>query len=310
MKNIDWLIFDMNNLMFRTLGVISEKTLKKEADFSEKVLKQNISLEDLAMAKWKNNFASSFFSSLLNVSPREGVLCAFDIRKTSWRYDVYSGYKAKRDDSKFVIPMDRFFEEGGEFISDLMALSQRFQVFRESGIEADDVAGIVTKYWRSSKTFHAISTDQDWYQCYRHGNYCQSKNGKDIVEVLDPVDFLKTKILLGDTSDTIPNVYRGLGAKTLLTHRESGRFFEEMKKPEVQEAFDRNRILIDFENIPKEIVTKVTESFKQMLKSVDGGIDGSKLYSFLLKNELNEIYEYKKDEIIHYFRKLKDGKWN
>jgi 5'-3' exonuclease len=303
MDHIDWMIVDMNNLMFRTLGAISKKAVDKEMKFSLETLKVELDRNDYVFKKWTNSFASAFFSYILSVQPKEGVLCAFDIRKTSWRYQVYDGYKGNRgdDDSRFAMDLDVFFERSEKFLSDLISISNRFKVFRESGIEADDVTGVVTKYWRHNKKFHGISNDQDWLQCYRHGNYVQSKNGKDKFVVVDPITFLQEKIYLGDSSDTIPNIYRGLGAKTLITHRESGLFYENLKKPEVQKALDRNRILIDFENIPKHI---------DMLATSDGGCNGMKLIEFMMTYELNEAYQYKKDELLHYFRRLKENKWN
>ena len=68
-------------------------------------------------------------------------------------------------------------------------------------------------------------------------------------------NILISKILLGDTSDNIPSIFKKCGPKTALKCFQDSIYFEErLKKENALEKYNLNKLLIDFNNIPAYLV--------------------------------------------------------
>lgn len=150
-----------------------------------------------------------------------------------FRRDILPGYKVKDDDGSFR----KIDKENGEKFSSRFMLTSQSNILREilpvfgirvmsaPGFEADD-CGLYTSflYNRDPKNYKVtlVSDDWDWAQGVDHGaSILRPMGGMH----LTPENFLKEvgitkelfiykKALLGDSSDKIPNVAKGLGAKT------------------------------------------------------------------------------------------------
>ena len=74
------------------------------------------------------------------------------------------------------------------------------------------------------------------------------------------------KIITGDKSDNIPSVFPKCGIKTAEKYYNDKELFEKKLEttPNAKELYERNRMIIDFNYIPKEYVNNVNEIIKDI----------------------------------------------
>ena len=71
----------------------------------------------------------------------------------------------------------------------------------------------------------------------------------------NPERDLFCKIVQGDKSDNIPSVFKKCGLKTAQKmYDEPETFRARLEKDGVQDVYERNRTLVDFNRIPQELV--------------------------------------------------------
>jgi 5'-3' exonuclease len=152
----------------------------------------------------------------------------------SWRYDAFSGYKAKREKepenkSEQAMADNRAsMREQKPFIRRAL-LNLGVAQMVALNLEADDLAGIlVRRYQLKGKKILLLSGDKDWIQLIGPGvGWMDPINDvritaaslKDKLGVETPRQWLEVKALMGDSSDEIPGV-GGIGekgAKELIT---------------------------------------------------------------------------------------------
>jgi 5'-3' exonuclease len=80
----------------------------------------------------------------------------------------------------------------------------------------------------------------------------------------DAQNDLEIKIIMGDTSDNIPSVFPKCGPKTAQKCIEDPEFFKKKmdNNPEYYKQYELNKILVNFNNIPENLV----EEFKSQMK--------------------------------------------
>ena len=87
---------------------------------------------------------------------------------------------------------------------------------------------------------------------------------------LEPVDkkmkcseeCLFIKIITGDASDNIKGIFKRCGEKTAIKYYQDRKLFEEqIKKENVEEKYNINRKLIDFEFIPENLKDEFFEKY-------------------------------------------------
>lgn len=143
--------------------------------------------------------------------------------RAQWRYDLYPGYKAKRDETPEKVAMKESYAAQKPYIERILS-SLGVRQMTATGYEADDLAGWLTVSLSAdpSNTVGLISGDQDWMQLVRpnvfwrdmrdDAKYIDHKNFYERTGCKSPFAFLECKILHGDTSDTITGV-GGIGEK-------------------------------------------------------------------------------------------------
>jgi len=172
-------------------------------------------------------------------------------RSDIWRNEHLNSYKGNRAKNNVIKP---FFKMayGGLFqeVSD--------KILYHKKLEADDCIGIATKHYlkNPNNKITIITSDTDYLQLM--GDRVEIYNAK-----LKPVRTVKNstmnadmdlfvKIIMGDKSDNIPPVFpqkRGK-AKAKKYYNEPEFFKEELKIYNVEDAYKRNKLLIDFSEIP------------------------------------------------------------
>jgi 5'-3' exonuclease len=188
-------------------------------------------------------------------------------REQIWRMDLFPQYKANRVQDGFM---------GGPFFK--MAYEE--ELFQKGGakailkhpkLDADDCIALSVKYLLTaypSCHIYIITSDRDYLQLNGHNVDLYNLTFKNIAEkssIGDPKKDLELKIIMGDSSDNIPSVFPKCGPKTAIKCIEDEEFFKKKMadNPDFYKQYELNKILVNFENIPSELVCEFMNSIKK-----------------------------------------------
>lgn len=267
------LLFDGHNMAYRTLF----SAIFMNPEDNEKFF------------FWRHLFMNSFLSTIEKFNP-EKVILAFDT-KGSWRYDHFDGYKNNRRQArdKAVVDFEKFFPVFNEFKEEIKETFSTIYTIEHPRSEADDIIAVLVKEQFSSNQNVIVSTDKDLHQLLIDKNNKQFDPIKNkIVNCINPRRELDIKVITGDKSDTIPAIKPRTGKATAEAILKKGLddFLEENE--EVKNNYMRNRILIDFDFIPKELSNGILKTYNDYeIKD----IDSSKLMKFFSRNRLNKMMD-------------------
>ena len=186
-----------------------------------------------------------------------------------WRHKYYDQYKAQRgsDDAFMGGP---FFKMAYEEI--LIPGSNICQsILKLDHLEADDCIAIISKYIRKTHEeadIYIIANDMDYLQLAEEKVQIINLKFKNLQESKhasgDAARDLFCKVVLGDKSDNISPVFKKCGPKTVVKYYEDRELFEKMLENDAnaRENYERNKKIIDFNEIPKELVDEFMESLK------------------------------------------------
>lgn len=217
----------------------------------------------------------------------------------SWRKKIFPEYKAnrKKDREESIVDWESAFVIFQKIKDELVEYIP-YPAIQIEGAEADDIIATVCKY-ATDKTV-IISRDQDFFQLHN-----------DKVKQYDPVlnDFISSKenlsdmlfdhIVKGDTSDGIPNIFM---KEDFFVNKEAGQRQKSITKgilqslkddgitEELKERFNKNKLLIDLSQIPKDIEDKITEEVISQYKK-----NRSKLTTYFMKYKMPNFMEYISD---------------
>jgi hypothetical protein len=197
----------------------------------------------------------------------------------SWRHKVYPHYKALRkltraEDAIKWKEIDRL----NRLIRDEIAAHNVFKIISVIGAEGDDVVATLAKTFQEPSLI--ISEDKDFHQLHALPYVHQYSRRRDVVYKSEcPEEDLKEKIIRGDRNDSIPNVH-SKDEVFVLKERQvivSAKMFEKYNSnfyigesgiPETFKAnFERNKLLIDFDNIPQDIQESILNEFNKEAES-------------------------------------------
>lgn len=253
-------LVDLNNLMFRTL-------------FSKDV---NIRSPYANLTLWRYLVYDSIYSTLKHIPEAGEIVLAVD-DKTSWRKSYFPRYKESRKDKreKTGINWDSLFATINVYIADIKH-HMPFKVLRIRSAEADDVIGVICMSIPNPCVIS--SNDEDYLQLVSDTVRVWNPSKREYMVCEDPQEFLDMKCLTGQAKDDIFNVLTpgnfgqtpetlnkrkpGLGDKTAQKIIKEG-LNEWLAKNNLEENFKRNKVLIDFRNIPNVIGTRVMDAYDQ-----------------------------------------------
>jgi len=205
------------------------------------------------------------------------VYFVLDSHSGNWRYDVYRQYKANRGKQIHAFDVRRVFDyivntkvtDESTVLDDLGW--KRVEV---KGVEGDDIIATIMRESNASVK-GIISSDHDYLQLGPKVRIFDIQ-GKEVLpdeyngERISHRDAALMKVLIGDTSDNIPNVWKGIGPKKALKNFIIGKDRSVLKEaldndPIAKKRFETNAKLIMFTQIPDY----VTESIRSELERVD-----------------------------------------
>lgn len=195
-----------------------------------------------------------------NYSIIGGKDCA---RKDIWRNSFFNNYKEQRVyDDNFM--GGYFFKLAYEKI-----IPELCNIIEYPQLEADDCIALYTKNIINNnpeKNIIIIANDMDYLQLAKPNiqiinlkfknlqtSKCSSGNSE--------CD-LFCKIIMGDKSDNIPGIFKKCGLKTAIKYYHDKELFEKnLKKENAEENYERNKKIIDFNEIPQDLQNKFVEKY-------------------------------------------------
>jgi 5'-3' exonuclease len=179
-------------------------------------------------------------------------------RENIWRMAHFPKYKGTRPNGA----KDGFM--GGPFFKmvyeeDLFSKGGAKAILKHSQLEADDcialsVKHLIKKYPECQ--IYIITSDQDYLQLKCDNVHLYDLKYKPLKSLTgNPKHDLEIKIIMGDNSDNIQSVFPKCGPKTAQKCIDDPNFFKKKMadNQEYYENYKRNKLIIDFNNIPKEL---------------------------------------------------------
>ena len=218
---------------------------------------------------------------------------------SSWRKEIFPFYKAhrkvERDKQKVEKGMDwsALFETINKIIVEIDTFFP-YKVIRVEHAEGDDVIAVLSRTFKEKSLI--VSSDKDFSQLYKYKWIRQfSPMKQKMLNGIDPIMYLKEHIIRGDKGDGIPNILseddcivsgvrqKSISKKKIINWlvQDPHDFNDEMKR-----GWIRNKILIDFDLIPKPITTAILKQYNEEKKYQQG-----QLMNYFIKNRLKYLME-------------------
>ena len=180
-------------------------------------------------------------------------------RENIWRVKHFSKYKATRVNEGFM---------GGPFFkmvyeTNLFLEGGAKAILKHPELEADDCIALSVKHLVQRYPecqIYIITSDKDYLQLKRDNVHLYNLAFKNIADnkssTGNPLQDLEIKIVMGDTSDNIPSVFPKCGPKTAQKCFEDPEFFKKKmsNNEEYYKQYELNKLLVDFNSIPEELV--------------------------------------------------------
>jgi 5'-3' exonuclease len=186
-------------------------------------------------------------------------------RADIWRNQLFPNYKANRanrlhNDGFMGGPFFKMVYEDNLFIE-----GGAQTILQHPKLEADDCIAISVKYLLntySTCNIYIITSDKDYLQLAEERVQIYNLAFKKLTEQKsstgDPNCDLFCKILTGDTSDNISSVFPKCGPKTAMKYYKNRDLLTKKLQESTifQTAYELNSKIIDFNNIPEELVNE------------------------------------------------------
>ena len=258
---MNFILIDGSYYVFYRYHAIRMWWSKAFSDAPEKVPEESI--------EFMNKFTDTFSNKLFEIEKKNKIISPIRIvakdcpRKNIWRTKIYPEYKATRNkESRVGMFMKKAY-------ADLFVNPFTHAVIHDPALEADDCIAITTKHILDTYPdchIWIITSDTDYLQLANKNITIMDLKGRILTDSKKctgdcKIDLL-CKIIGGDTSDNIPSVFTRCGAKTAYKYATNDVLLQKKlsESKDARDAFTRNSLLIDFNNIPTEIVTSFKET--------------------------------------------------
>lgn len=194
-------------------------------------------------------------------------LCLDSPLKDNWRMQIFSEYKQHRKIIAQKFDVRDTFAYGMSVLLNKIDINKYFgiKVVKVHSAEGDDIIATINTKIDATYKF-IIASDNDFLQLPANvkqfnleGKEVKPEPYKDL-----PVNgrqYLLAKILTGDKSDNIPQVFPRCGyASAMKLVLNPAELKEKLKNdPAAMEQFRLNQKLIDFKNIPEELIESILQ---------------------------------------------------
>lgn len=249
-------IFDFNNLAHRLLFLSDIEITSSEPNYN----------------LWKFLIFDNIYKSLIHVENANEIVLAID-DSHSWRKEYWKRYKEKRKDSKNKdVDWKRFYQVMDSFLIN-MKNHLPFKILKIKWAEADDIIASICMNI-SDRDFHIISNDEDFIQLLSLPNVkIYNPRKKEYTSHDNPKSFIIEKCLTGQPKDGIFNIKTPIDWDDTKGKRKPGFGIKSaekvmandvnkwLKENGYEDRFKLNRILIDFNFIPKTLSTSIMKKY-------------------------------------------------
>jgi 5'-3' exonuclease len=215
--------------------------------------------------------------------------------KDYWRKKAFPYYKAGRKKSRDESGLDwnKIFESLHKFKAELRE-NFPYKVIQVPHVEADDIIAVLCKHFHQEQIMIA-SSDKDYLQLHKYPFVIQyNPITKKYMHCSNSEAFLMEHIIKGDAGDGIPNCLspdntfvNGLRQKTMTQKRIDCIIKDYDSLDEnTKRNFFRNKSLIDFDEIPKDIEAQILDEFDNQEYG-----NRSKLFSYFIEKNLKNLME-------------------
>ena len=191
-------------------------------------------------------------------------------RENIWRNQLFPNYKANRlqNDGFMGGPFFKMVYEDNLFID-----GGAQTILQHPKLEADDCIAISVKYLLNTYptcNIYIITSDKDYLQLAQQRVQIYNLAFKKLTDQKsstgDPNCDLFCKILTGDPSDNISSVFPKCGPKTAMKYYQNKDLFKQklQESEAYQNAYKLNTTIIDFNNIPEELLQDFLQDFLQL----------------------------------------------
>ena len=229
------------------------------------------------------------------------VICADGMN--TWRRNYFPEYKAHRRKNR-----DESSQDWTEIfrilhlVRDEIKENLPYKVLHMEGCEADDIIGSLvlhTQEFGNNEPVMIISSDKDFIQLQKFDNVKQfSPIQKKLVTDDNPRAYLWNHIMRGDSGDGIPNVLSA--DDTFITEKsqtplrqtkidmwiENADKLREIMDEETYRNYQRNKKLIDLNDIPEEVQSPIINTFIEQPLAMK-----MKVLNYLIKKRCNRLIE-------------------
>ena len=257
-------------------------------------------------AKWSERTICDIFDFIEKFNADRCIL-AMD-SDTYWRKKVFADYKFRRRQFKedCVLDFDSLDAFYANFMKRVASVFPNILCVQIDQCEADDIIAVVTKYHctdllgdtNQPASITIVSADKDFNQLKKYPGvvHYDPVKRREVV-IINPQRELDIKIICGDKNDDIPPIRKGLGIK-----KAEGIINNHIDIPNssdslLVENFRRNKILIDFDFIPKEIQTSIIGGYSKRCDAIT---------SITLKNIFPFFMEYTAPTAVDKWQKAKE----
>lgn len=220
------------------------------------------------------HYARQCFGAQLDMSDQVDYVFAMDSSiSNSFRKQLYPAYKLQRQ----VAPKSFCNWKIRDYVLNVLFKELEveekygYKLVKVEGAEGDDVIATLFMKCASDYDFKIlIASDKDFVQL--EGVQQITMAGKEVKcelagEKLTPAEFLLAKIILGDSSDNIAKVFKGVGPKKALklVHDKTALRKRLLEDQAASSQFLLNRKLISFAEIPEDMSKTIAESVNKAL---------------------------------------------
>ena len=223
----------------------------------------------------------------------ELILCC-DSRK-SWRKEIFPNYKASRKKTRSAAPIDweNLYECLNQLKEELIEWFP-YKVLQVDKAEADDIIAVLVGL--ANERTLILSSDKDFVQLHHFNVRQYSPIQKKFVEG-DAKWSLHEKLIKGDVGDGVPNIMsddnvfidEGRRQKPI-TKKKVDAWFEldpDMYcDAEMLRNYNRNKMLIDLDEVPESIRINITEQFETTVVG-----DRKRLLTYFINHRLKNLTE-------------------
>lgn len=227
----------------------------------------------------------------------ELVLCVDN--KHYWRKDFFPNYKIRRSKTRKESKLDwNMVFDSMKIIRNELEESFPYKLINVDGAEADDVIGVLAK--QTDENTVIVSKDADFIQLQTNKLINQYSATKRVfLKEPKPLEFLREKIIIGDSGDDIPNIKsaddvfatgkRQSSLKTADIER-----WKKIENPEnfcdssMLKNYRRNQKLIDFNFIPEDIQTNILTEYD---KNIDTRERRRSMVEYFTKHRLSTLFD-------------------